>query len=306
MAGMGVVSPSRSAEATRSSSPPFVPWRASWWEGRLPRSAKIWAAFGAPWQVTVNCDGLDQKGAIHLALAAIINSVLDLWANAEGKPVWQMLADMEPERLVRCLDFRFVMDALTPAEAIAILRNGREGRSLREAGLRERGYPAYTIGPGWLGYSEEKMRRFSTDAVPQGFSAIKQKVGDNIAEDQRRASILRDAIGPDRHLMMDANQVWEVDEAIASMRQLAEFNPYWIEEPTSPDEILGCARIREAIRPILVATGEPCQNRIMFKQMLQAGAIDVCQLDVARLGGLNEAVLVVLVAEKFGIPICPH
>src|SRR5215831_17120519 len=247
-----------------------------------------------------------RKRSLHLALAAIINSVWDLWAKAEGKPVWQMLAHMEPERLVRCLDFRFVMDALTPAEAIAILRKGREGRSLREAGLRERGYPAYTTGPGWLGYSEEKMRRLAAEAVAQGFSAIKQKVGGNIAEDQRRESILRDAIGPDRLLMMDANQVWEVDEPIASMRQLAEFNPYWIEEPTSPDEILGGARIREAIRPILVATGEHCQNRIMFKQMLQAGAIDVCQLDVARLGGLNEAVLVVLMAEKFGIPICPH
>lgn len=247
-----------------------------------------------------------EKGAIHLAVAAIINAIWDLWAKKEGKPIWQLLADMEPEQLVRCLDFRFVMDALTPADAISILKTGRDGRTRRESELRAIGYPAYTTGPGWLGYSEEKMRRLAAEAVADGFVAVKQKVGGSIEDDCRRARILRDAIGSDRILMMDANQVWEVDEAISAMRQLAEFDPYWIEEPTSPDEILGCARIREAIRPIRVVTGEHCQNRIIFKQMLQAGAIDVCQIDVARLGGLNEAVLVILMAAKFGIPVCPH
>src|SRR4030095_7274934 len=213
---------------------------------------------------------------------------------------------MSPEELVRCLDFRFVTDALTPEEALAILRRNAPGKAAREKEMLEQGYPAYTTSAGWLGYSEEKMRRLAREGVAEGWTHFKQKVGGNIEEDIRRASILREEIGWDRKLMMDANQVWEVDESITNMRRLAAFDPWWIEEPTSPDDILGHATIRKRIAPIGVATGEHCHNRVMFKQLLQAEAIDFCQVDAARLGGLNEVLLVVLMAAKFGVPVCPH
>ncbi len=266
--------------------------------------------FGGFWRSLVGDSQLrwigPEKGAIHLAVAAIVNAVWDLLAKRAGKPVWKFLADMEPEEIVRCLDFRHIKDALTPSEAVDILKSTRSGKQERERFLTDRGYPAYSTAPGWLGYSDEKMRRLAKDAVESGFNAIKQKVGGDLVEDCRRAAILREVIGPDRLLMMDANQVWEVDEAISAMRGLAEYSPYWIEEPVSPDEILGCARIKDAIHPIRIATGEHCQNRIVFKQMFQASAIDVCQLDVARLGGLNEAILVLIMAKKFDVPVCPH
>ncbi|KQT11470.1 L-fuconate dehydratase [Ramlibacter sp. Leaf400] len=246
------------------------------------------------------------KGVIHLATAAIVNAVWDLWAKSEGKPVWKLLADLSPEALVRCLDFRFVTDALTPEEALAMLRRAAPGKAAREREMLEQGYPGYTTSAGWLGYSEEKVRRLAREGVAQGWTHFKQKVGGNLEEDMRRAAILREEIGWDRQLMMDANQVWEVDAAVENMRKLAAFDPMWIEEPTSPDDILGHATIRERIAPIGVATGEHCHNRVMFKQLLQAGAIDYCQLDAARLGGLNEVLLVVLLAAKFGVPVCPH
>ncbi len=247
-----------------------------------------------------------EKGVIHLAAAAIINAVWDLWAKRAGKPVWKLLADMSPEELVNCLDFRFVTDVLTPEEAIALLRRHADTRDEREREMREVGYPGYTTSAGWLGYSEEKMRQLARDALAEGWEHFKQKVGGDLEEDRRRARILREEIGWQRSLMIDANQVWDVDEAIANVRNMAEFAPLWIEEPTSPDDILGHAEIRRRVAPVGVATGEHCHNRVMFKQLFQAGAIDYCQLDAARLGGLNEVLLVVLMAAKFGVPICPH
>jgi L-fuconate dehydratase len=246
------------------------------------------------------------KGVIHLATAAIVNAVWDLWAKAEGKPVWKLLTDMSPEQLVSCLDFRFVTDALTPQEAVRLLRRNFATRGEREQEMLAQGYPAYTTSAGWLGYPEEKIRRLAREAVAQGWTHFKQKVGGPLEEDIQRARVLREEIGWDRTLMMDANQVWDVDEAVASMRQLAAFDPWWIEEPTSPDDVLGHAEIRRRIFPTRVATGEHCHNRVMFKQLLQAKAIDFCQIDAARLGGLNEVLLVVLMAAKYGVPVCPH
>jgi L-fuconate dehydratase len=246
------------------------------------------------------------KGVMHLATAAIVNAVWDLWAKSVKKPIWKMLVDMSPEELVSCLDFRFVTDALTPEEALALLRKKSAGKADRECEMLFHGYPGYTTSAGWLGYTEEKIRRLAREGVAEGWTHFKQKVGGNLADDMRRATILREEIGWERKLMMDANQVWDVDETISNMRKLAAFDPWWIEEPTSPDDILGHAKIRQRIAPIGVATGEHCHNRVMFKQLLQAQAIDFCQVDAARLGGLNEVLLVLLMAAKFGIPVCPH
>ncbi|KAG0323530.1 Mandelate racemase/muconate lactonizing protein [Linnemannia gamsii] len=247
-----------------------------------------------------------EKGAIHLATAAVVNAVWDLWAKSQGKPVWKLLTDLSPEDLIRCLDFRFVTDAITPDEALEMLQHHAPTRAMREREMRKHGYPAYTTSAGWLGYSEEKIRQLAREGIAQGWKHFKQKVGGDIEEDIKRARMLREEIGWQRTLMMDANQVWDVDEAIVKMRRLAEFKPWWIEEPTSPDDILGHARIRANIAPIGVATGEHAHNRVMFKQLLQAGAIDFCQLDAARLGGLNEVLIVLLMAAKFGVPVCPH
>ena len=246
------------------------------------------------------------KGVMHMATAAIVNAVWDLWAKSVGKPVWKLLTDMTPEELVACLDFRFITDALTPEEALAMLRKNAEGKPEREREMLDHGYPGYTTSAGWLGYTEEKIRRLAREGVAEGWTHFKQKVGGNLADDIRRASILREEIGWNRKLMMDANQVWDVDETITNMRKLAAFDPWWIEEPTSPDDILGHAKIRQRVAPIGVATGENCHNRVMFKQFLQAGAIDFCQVDAARLGGLNEVLVVLLMAAKFGVPVCPH
>lgn len=247
-----------------------------------------------------------EKGVLHLATAAIINAVWDLWAKSEGKPVWQLLMDMSPEQLISCLDFTYVTDAITPAEALVILKRNHAGRAQRLQEMLKDGYPAYTTAAGWLGYSEEKMRLLAREAMAKGWRHFKQKVGVDIAEDCRRAAILRDEIGWDNHLMMDANQVWDVDQAVACMRELAQFDPWWIEEPTNPDDVLGHAQIRERIKPIRVATGEHAHNRVMFKQFFQAGSLDFCQLDAARLGGLNEVLVVLLMAAKYKIPVCPH
>ncbi|TMF66034.1 MAG: L-fuconate dehydratase [Chloroflexi bacterium] len=247
-----------------------------------------------------------EKGAIHLASAALINAVWDLYAKVEGKPLWKLLADMTPEQLVSCIDFRYLSDALTPEEALDILERKAPTRAAREAEMLRTGYPAYTTSAGWLGYSDEKLRTLCREAVAAGWSHVKMKVGQRIEDDVRRARIVRQEIGPDRHLMMDANQVWEVGDAIANVRRLAEFEPYWIEEPTSPDDVLGHATIARAIAPIRVATGEHCQNRVIFKQLFQAEAIGFCQLDACRLGGLNEVLAVLLLAAKFGVPVCPH
>jgi L-fuconate dehydratase len=247
-----------------------------------------------------------EKGAIHLASAALINAVWDLYAKVERKPLWKLLVDMSPEQLVACIDFRYISDALSPAEALALLQRMAPTRAKREAEIVRRGYPAYTTSAGWLGYSDEKLRALCREAVAAGWSHVKLKVGQRLEDDVRRARIMREEIGPDRHLMMDANQVWEVPDAITNMRQLAQFDPYWIEEPTSPDDVLGHATIARAIAPIKVATGEHCQNRVIFKELFQAEAIGFCQLDACRLGGLNEVLAVLLLAAKFGVPVCPH
>ncbi len=247
-----------------------------------------------------------EKGAIHLAAAAIVNAVWDLYAKVEAKPLWKLLVDMSPEQLVSCIDFRYISDAITPDEALAILKSRAPSRTEREAEMLRSGFPAYTTSAGWLGYSDEKLRALCREAVAGGWSYMKMKVGQRIDDDVRRARIVREEIGPDRCLMMDANQVWDVGEAIANLKQLVEFNPFWIEEPTSPDDVLGHATIARAIAPIKVATGEHCQNRVMFKQLFQADAIGFCQLDACRLGGLNEVLAVLLMAAKFGVPVCPH
>jgi L-fuconate dehydratase len=247
-----------------------------------------------------------EKGVVHLATAALVNAVWDLYAKLEGKPLWKLLADMTPEQLVACVDFRYIEDALSPAEAIELLRARAPTRSGREAEMRREGFPAYTTSAGWLGYSDEKIQHLAREAIAAGFTHLKLKVGMDVESDLRRARILRQAIGPDNALMVDANQVWGVDEAIAAMRVLAEVDPWWIEEPTSPDDVLGHRRIREAIAPIRVATGEHVQNRVIFKQLLQSGAIDFCQIDSCRLGGVNEVLAVLMLAAKFGVPVCPH
>ena len=247
-----------------------------------------------------------EKGAIHLASAALVNAAWDLYAKVERKPLWKLLVDMSPEQLVSCIDFRYISDAITPAEALTILKRMAPTRGDREAEMLRSGFPAYTTSVGWLGYSDEKLRLLCRQAVAAGWSYVKMKVGQNIEDDVRRARIVREEIGPDRRLMMDANQVWDVGEAIANLEHLVDFDPYWIEEPTSPDDVLGHATIARAISPIKVATGEHCQNRVLFKQLFQANAIGFCQLDACRLGGLNEVLAVLLMAAKFGVPVCPH
>jgi L-fuconate dehydratase len=247
-----------------------------------------------------------EKGVIHLSTAAVVNAVWDLWAKVDGKPLWKLLVDMTPEALVACIDFRYITDAMTPNEAVAILRGHASGRAAREAEIKMTGYPAYTTSVGWLGYSEESVRERCRDAIAEGWSHFKMKVGADREDDKRRAALVRAEIGPDRKLMMDANGRWGIDEAIDWMRDLAPFNPWWIEEPTSPDDVLGHATIARAIAPIGVATGEQCQNRVLFKQFLQAGAMRFCQIDSCRLGGVNEVLSVLLMAAKFGVPVCPH
>jgi L-fuconate dehydratase len=247
-----------------------------------------------------------EKGVIHLATAAIVNAVWDLYAKSEGKPLWRLLSNMSPEELVSCIDFRYITDALTPEEALEILRRNEGTKQDREAAILEDGFPAYTTSAGWLGYSDERLRLLVREAVEKGWTHFKMKVGGDIGDDVRRAALIRDEIGPDRILMMDANQVWDVDEAIENMERLAEFEPLWIEEPTSPDDVLGHARIAKTVSPIGVATGEHCQNRVLFKQLFQADAISFCQIDACRLGGVNEVIAVVLMAAKFGVPVCPH
>ena len=247
-----------------------------------------------------------EKGVLHLATAAVVNAVWDLWAKAAEKPLWKLLTDMSPESLVRCIDFRYITDALTPADALDILRRHAATRHEREREMLRDGYPAYTTSAGWLGYPDDKIRRLCREGVHQGWSHFKIKVGRDRRDDSRRAALVRAEIGPDRKLMMDANQVWDVGEAIDWIRELAPFDPWWIEEPTSPDDILGHAAIARAVAPIGIATGEQCQNRVVFKQLMQASAIRFCQIDACRLGGVNECLAVMLLAAKFGVPVCPH
>jgi L-fuconate dehydratase len=247
-----------------------------------------------------------EKGVMHMAIGAIVNALWDLKAKRAGLPVWQLLARMSPEELVELVDFRYLSDALTPDDALTLLQRGEAGREQREAQLLATGYPAYTTSPGWLGYSDEKLTRLAQQAVAEGFEQIKLKVGADLSDDIRRLAAARAAVGPDYRIAIDANQRWDVGAAIAWIQELARFDPYWIEEPTSPDDVLGLQAIRTAVAPIKVATGEHVQNRIVFKQLLQAGAVDVVQIDATRVGGVNENIAILLLAAKFGIPVCPH
>jgi len=247
-----------------------------------------------------------EKGIVHMATGAVINAVWDLWAREQGKPVWKLLADLTPRQVVSAIDFMWITDALTPDEALAILEANAPGKAAREAEMRESGFPAYTTSAGWLGYSDEKVRRLSREAVAQGFGFLKMKVGQDLEANLRRAAVIREEIGPDRILAMDANQCWEVPEAIRQMKALARFDPYWIEEPVSPDDVLGHATVARAVAPIRVATGEACHNRVIFKQLFQAEAIRVCQIDACRVAGVNEVLSILLMARKFGVPVCPH
>ena len=247
-----------------------------------------------------------EKGILHMATGAVINAVWDLWAKREGKPLWKLVVDMPPEQLVSCLDFSYITDALTPDEALGILNGLMSTRQEREREMRRDGYPAYTTSTGWLGYPDEKVRRLCREAIAAGWTHFKMKVGQDLEGNLQRAALMREELGPERVLMMDANQCWDVGESIRQMKALARFDPWWIEEPTSPDDALGHAAIARAIAPIGVATGEACQNRVIFKQLLQANAIRFCQVDSCRMGGVNEALSVMLMAAKFGVPVCPH
>jgi L-fuconate dehydratase len=247
-----------------------------------------------------------EKGVIHLATAAIVNAVWDLYAKVEGKPLWKLLADLTPEQIVACVDFHYIDDALTPEDALEILRRNVSTKAERERLLLADGFPAYTTSAGWIGYPDDTLPQRARDAVDAGFTHLKLKVGADLEADLRRSRLVRAAIGSENRLSLDANQAWGVDQAIAAIGRLSEVDPWWIEEPTSPDDVVGHKRIRDAVGPVRVATGEHVQNRVVFKQLLQLGAIDACQLDCCRLGGVNEVLAVVLLAAKFGVPVCPH
>jgi L-fuconate dehydratase len=268
------------------------------------------ADLGGMWKTMVHDSQLrwlgPEKGIMHMAISAVINALWDLKAKRVGKPVWKLLADMSPEEIVSLVDFRYLTDALTPREAMDILRRAHPGKALRERALREHGYPGYTTTPGWLGYHDDKLRMLCKQAVDDGFTQIKLKVGGSLDDDLRRLRIARDTVGPDIRIAIDANQRWDVSTAIAWVRELAPFDPWWVEEPTSPDDVLGHATIARAISPVRVATGEHVQNRVVFKQLLQTGAISYLQLDAARVAGVNENVAILLLAAKFGVPVCPH
>jgi L-fuconate dehydratase len=247
-----------------------------------------------------------EKGILHMATGALINAVWDLWARRQGKPLWKLLVDLSPEEIVAAIDFTYITDVLTPEQALEILRAKAPGKAAREAEMRLEGYPAYSTSTGWLGYPDEKVRRLCREAIAQGWTAFKMKVGQSLDDNPRRAELMRAEIGPSRKLMMDANQCWDVGEAIRQMKELARFDPWWIEEPTSPDDVLGHATIAKAIAPVGVATGEMCQNRVTFKQLLQANALRFLQVDSCRMGGVNEVLSVLLMAERFGVAVCPH
>lgn len=271
---------------------------------------KILNDLGGIWRELVHDSQLrwlgPEKGIMHMAISAVVNALWDLRAKRAGLPLWQLLAELPPEEIVKLVDFRYLTDALTLDEALTILRAAEPGRAERTGYLLRHGYPAYTTSPGWLGYSDDKLRSLALTAVADGFTQIKLKVGSDLADDVRRLRVARDTVGPDIRIAIDANQRWDVADAIAWIAKLAPFDPYWIEEPTSPDDIVAHAAIRKAVRPIKVATGEHAQNRVIFKQLLQLDAVDIVQIDAARAGGVNENIAILLLAAKFGRPVCPH
>ncbi|WP_415401247.1 L-fuconate dehydratase [Tateyamaria sp. SN3-11] len=246
------------------------------------------------------------KGAIHMAAGAVINAAWDLWGKAAGKPVWQLVADMSPQQIVRLIDFRYITDALTPDEALTLLQRAEHGKAARVQTLLDEGYPCYTTSAGWLGYPDDKLRRLCRQAREAGFTHTKFKVGRDLADDIRRLTIAREELGEGMTIMIDANQVWEVNQAIDWVNDLAFARPFFIEEPTSPDDVIGHKAIRDGIAPIKVATGEMCQNRILFKQFITSGALDIVQIDSCRMGGLNEVLAVMLMAAKYDVPVWPH
>jgi L-fuconate dehydratase len=247
-----------------------------------------------------------EKGVIHMAAGAVTNAVWDAWAKVENKPLWKLVADMTPMEVVRCVNFQHITDAITPDQALEILKNLKATKFDRIAKLEDRGYPAYTTSVGWMGYDDDKLRRLCREALAQGYTHMKVKVGGDPDGDLRRCRLIREEIGPDLKMMLDANQVWDVNEAITNMAKLAEVDPWWIEEPTNPDDILGHAKIARAVAPIGVATGEACQNRVMFKQFMQANAIEFCQVDSCRMAGVGDVLAVLLMAAKFNVKVCPH
>jgi L-fuconate dehydratase len=247
-----------------------------------------------------------EKGVIHMAAAAILNALWDLHAKRAGKPLWKLLADLEAEEIVALVDFRYIADALSPAQALELLDRRRAGRGAREERLLRDGLPAYTTSAGWLGYDDDKIRRLLRAAVEDGFDHIKLKVGGDVEDDVRRCAMAREVVGPDVRLMVDANQTWGVDEAKDWIAKLAPFDLLWVEEPTSPDDVLGHATLAREFPGILIATGEHVHNRVMFKQLLQAGGMGICQIDACRLAGVNEVIAVLLMAAHFGVPVCPH
>lgn len=247
-----------------------------------------------------------ETGIIHMAAGALANAVWDMWARDERKPLWRLLADMPPEQFVECIDFRYITDVISRDEVLEMIRNNAETKSDRIRRIEQRGYPAYTTSAGWLGYEDDKLRRLCREALDNGFRHIKLKVGQDLADDVRRCSIAREAIGPDAKLIVDANQAWEVDQAVEWLKHLAPMKPWFIEEPTSPDDILGHQAIRQRINGIQVGTGEHCQNRVIFKQLITSDAIDIVQIDACRLAGLNEVLSVYAMAAKFGKLVCPH
>jgi L-fuconate dehydratase len=274
------------------------------------RTEELFADMGGFWRSLVGDSQLrwigPEKGVIHLATAAVVNAVWDLFAKRAGKPLWRLLVDMSPAEIVDLVDFRYIDDALSPDDARAMLERLESTKSARIEELLRDGYPAYTTSVGWLGYDDAKIRRLCREALAENWTMFKLKVGADVEDDARRMRIVREEIGPDRRLAVDANQRWGVQQAIDWMARLARFDPYWIEEPTSPDDILGHATIARAVAPILVATGEHVHNRVMFKQLLQAESIGICQIDSCRLGGVNEVIAVLLLAARFGVPVCPH
>ncbi|KAK9300469.1 hypothetical protein QLX08_006819 [Tetragonisca angustula] len=273
---------------------------------------EIFAHFGSFWRKLTSEPQLrwigPEKGVIHLATAAIINALWDLWARIENKPVWKLLTDLTPEQLVSTIDFRYITDVITEEEAVELLKVNQKDKEKREEILRKTGYPAYTTQVGWLGYSNDKVKELCTKFLALGFTSFKVKVGQNLTDDIRRCQLVRETIGYKNKLMLDANQIWSINESIEWMKKLAKFKPTWIEEPTSPDDVLGHLKIANELKPygIGIATGEMCANRVMFKQLLQARAIDYCQIDSARIGGINEILAVYLMAKKLGVPVCPH
>ncbi len=268
------------------------------------------ADLGGVWKELVGDSQLrwlgPEKGVMHMAIGAVINALWDLRAKRENKPLWLLLAELSPQEIVDLVDFRYLTDALTKEEALEILERAEPTRQARINQLRTKGYGAYTTTPGWLGYSDEKLARLCREAIEEGFPQIKLKVGDSIEDDVRRLGIARETCGEGYPIAIDANQRWDVSDAVGWVKELEKFDLAWVEEPTSPDDVLAHAAIADAIAPVPVATGEHCQSRVLAKQFFQAKGLSIYQMDACRVAGVNENIAILLMAAKFGIRVCPH